>query len=152
RSADGLRARVRNREEQVIAVVLGVIVAVVVLAGILAAILTQRRRREPLRDPSIEARPADAARNVGARAAEEAADRVAAETAIPASPGLAGRIRSLFVRGVTDDTWRELEEALIRSDVGAKAASAIVGRVRRSYRPPADPADVVAAEIVAGFE
>src|SRR5207247_431339 len=70
----------------------------------------------------------------------------------PATTGLAGRIRNLFARGVSEDTWRGLEEALIRADVGAKAAGAIVERVRQAYRPPADPAEVVADEVARLFE
>jgi fused signal recognition particle receptor len=40
---------------------------------------------------------------------------------------------------------------LIRADVGPRAASAIVRRVRAAYRPPADPAAVVAREVAASF-
>jgi len=75
-----------------------------------------------------------------------------AERAIPPAPGLGGRIRSLFARGVTEDTWRDLEETLVRADVGPKAARAVVDRVRATYRPPADPAEVVADEVAALFE
>jgi fused signal recognition particle receptor len=50
-----------------------------------------------------------------------------------------------------EQTWRELEEALVRADVGPKAAAAIVERVRRAYRPPADPAEVLAQEVAATF-
>lgn len=74
------------------------------------------------------------------------------EAAIPAGEGLGARIRGLFRGGqATEDTWRGLEDALIRADVGPGTASAIVGRVRDSYLPPADPADVVAREIAASF-
>jgi fused signal recognition particle receptor len=71
-----------------------------------------------------------------------------------ASPaGLGARVRSLFTgREATDDTWRELEEALIRADVGPRAAGNIVNRVRASYQPPADPAEILAGEIARTFD
>jgi fused signal recognition particle receptor len=58
----------------------------------------------------------------------------------------------LFRRGTTEETWQELEEALIRADVGPKAAGDIVERVRDAYRPPLDPADVVSQEVARTFE
>ncbi len=130
---------------------IGVALALVVLAGIVAALVV-KRRREALRPPSGEARPAEAVRTEAARFVEAESDAARAEAAIPAGTGLAGRIRALFARGASEATWRDLEEALIRADVGARAAAAIVQRVRETYRPPADPADVVAGEIAGMFE
>jgi fused signal recognition particle receptor len=73
--------------------------------------------------------------------------------AIPVTPGLADRVRSLFSGGgTTEETWKGLEDALIRADVGPKASASIVGRVREAYRPPADPAQVVAAEVARTFD
>jgi fused signal recognition particle receptor len=70
-----------------------------------------------------------------------------------AGPGLGQRVRSLFGGGqATEETWRELEEALVRADVGPKAAKAIVERVRQAYRPSQDPAEVLAREIAGAFE
>jgi fused signal recognition particle receptor len=70
----------------------------------------------------------------------------------PPSTGLAQRIRFLLGAGqATEETWRGVEEALIRADLGPKAAGAVVARVREAYRPPADPAEVVATEIAAVF-
>jgi fused signal recognition particle receptor len=45
-----------------------------------------------------------------------------------------------------------MEEALVRADVGPKSAAAIVERVKAAYRPPADPADVLAREVAAAFD
>ena len=72
----------------------------------------------------------------------------------PAAPGigLGARIRALFAGGkASAQTWTGLEEALVRADVGPTAAAAVVSRVRERYRPPMDPADVVAGEVVALF-
>jgi fused signal recognition particle receptor len=65
---------------------------------------------------------------------------------------LGGRIRALFRGGATEDTWLALEEALVRADVGPKAAADVVSRVRESYIPPEDPAEVVAREVTRTFE
>jgi len=76
-----------------------------------------------------------------------------AEAERPAEGGLADRVRSLFRGGqATEETWTGLEEALIRADVGPKAAAAIVERVRQRYRPPQDPATVLAEEAAAVFD
>jgi len=66
--------------------------------------------------------------------------------------GLADRIRALFPGGaVTEETWRGLEDALIRADVGPAAAADVVARVRADYRPAMDPADLVVEEVAATF-
>jgi len=126
-------------------------VVIVVLIAILAALVAKRRQGQPLRPPSQEVAPPGEVDGASV-AVRESADRAAAERAIPSAPGLGSRIRSLFARGVTEDTWRELEETLVRADVGHKASRAVVDRVRAAYRPPADPAEVVADEVAALFE
>ena len=79
--------------------------------------------------------------------------RVEAPPPIPTTEGLASRIRALFQGDrVTDDTWRGLEETLIRADVGPKAAAALVSAIRASYHPPDDPARVVAEAVAERFE
>jgi fused signal recognition particle receptor len=111
-------------------------VALVLLALGAVWVSATRRRRLPPPQP-------------GARRPEPSSDQTVA--AVPATEGLAGRIRSLFRGGqITDETWRGLEQALVRADVGPTAAAEVVGRVRASYQPPADPAEVVIQE-VAGF-
>src|SRR5437762_10229393 len=76
----------------------------------------------------------------------------AAPPEIPVARGLGDRIRAMFGAGAGEDAWQALEDALIRADVGAGAAAAIVARVRESYRPPSDPAEVVAQEIARTFD
>jgi fused signal recognition particle receptor len=67
--------------------------------------------------------------------------------------GLADRVRGLFGDGAaTEETWRALQEALIRADVGPKASADVVARVRQRYAPPADPAAVVIEEVARTFE
>jgi fused signal recognition particle receptor len=71
---------------------------------------------------------------------------------VPASTGLADRVRSLFRGGAGEDTWQKLEEALIRADVGPRAAADIVSRVRDAYRPPMDPAEVLIQAVTRTFQ
>ncbi|HEX8099511.1 MAG TPA: signal recognition particle-docking protein FtsY [Actinomycetota bacterium] len=121
-----------------------VLIAVVLLIGVAAGAVLTRRRGAPPRvaEPrAVETAPAPE-RPVPV-------DRRAAAV----SAGLGGRIRSLFAGGeVSDQTWRALEETLIRADVGAKSAADIVARVKAVYRPPSDPGEVVATEIARSFE
>jgi fused signal recognition particle receptor len=108
-----------------------------------------RRDRRPSGDggPAVRERPPHSA--APSRRAPERADAIAGR----APSGLADRVRSLFRGGhATEETWRELEETLVRADVGPKAAAAIVERVRAAYRPPADPAEVLAREVAAAFD
>ncbi|MGZ5212201.1 MAG: signal recognition particle-docking protein FtsY [Actinomycetota bacterium] len=65
------------------------------------------------------------------------------------SGGLAPRVRALFGSGVSDVTWRELEELLIKADVGPRGAADLVRRVRDGFEPGADPASVLRQEVLA---
>jgi fused signal recognition particle receptor len=81
-----------------------------------------------------------------------AASTAAAQRAEPSTTrreGLASRIRSLFRGGVTgEDVWRELEELLLKADVGPKTAARIVADVRERWTSGADPVELVAEEVV----
>ena len=127
------------------AVALELIVFVLVaLMAVGVAVFVVRGRR---------AKPSPAPERSGARRAAAPPSTVpAAPPEIPVTRGLGDRIRALFGAGAGEDAWRALEDALIRADVGAGAAAAIVARVRESYRPPADPAEVVAQEIARTFD
>ena len=57
----------------------------------------------------------------------------------------------MFGAGTSEQTWKDLEDALIRADVGPKGAADVVARVRATYRPPADLAEVVQREVAAVF-
>ena len=63
--------------------------------------------------------------------------------------GLGSRVRSLFGKGVSDSTWKELEDLLIRADLGPTAASDLVSRVRDEFRAGQDPARLLQADVVA---
>jgi fused signal recognition particle receptor len=63
-----------------------------------------------------------------------------------ASGGLAGTIRSVF-RGEAEDPWAELEDLLVRADVGPATSARIVSNVRERSSSGSDPAVLVADEI-----
>ncbi len=63
--------------------------------------------------------------------------------------GLGQRVRALFGGGVSDVTWKELEELLVKADVGPRGSADLVRRVRDVFEPGGDPAKVLRREIVA---
>jgi fused signal recognition particle receptor len=63
--------------------------------------------------------------------------------------GLGSRVRALFGRGVSADTWRELEDVLLKADVGPRAAADLVSRIRTDYVEGDDPGGLLRDEIVA---
>jgi len=63
--------------------------------------------------------------------------------------GLGTRVRSLFGRGAHDDTWLRLEDALLKADVGPRAARDLVERVRARYADGGDPVALLREEVVA---
>jgi len=74
----------------------------------------------------------------------------AAATPAPVkADGLGSRVRSLFGKGVSDSTWKELEDLLIRADLGPTAASDLVQRVRAEFKAGQDPAQLLQADVVA---
>jgi fused signal recognition particle receptor len=130
--------------------VLSVVIAVLVViaAAVVLYTIVARGRAAGGSAPTIE-RP----RPSGARtAAPPRPTSVREEKAYVVPTGLAERVRSLFRGGqATEDTWRQLEEALIRADVGPRAAADLVARVRENMDDSADPADVLVREIVGTF-
>jgi fused signal recognition particle receptor len=99
---------------------------------------------------------------VGVRARREQASRAsgpATTTGLPTAPrsggsaggfspaGLGARVRSLF-GGDEDDAWRELEDLLIKADVGPTASADLVARVRSSYRHGDDAVALLRAQIL----
>jgi fused signal recognition particle receptor len=62
--------------------------------------------------------------------------------------GLGAKVRSLF-GGAEVDVWRELEDLLVRADVGPQASADLVARVRARFTGGADPAALLRDEILA---
>jgi fused signal recognition particle receptor len=115
-----------------------IVVGGLLLLGFLGAAIVVGGRRGRLRDEREAA-------SAPAPSPEPAPSPARAES-------LGGRIRTLFRGGATDDTWRQLEETLVRADVGPSASAAIVARVRGAYQGSEDPAGLVAAEIARTFQ
>jgi fused signal recognition particle receptor len=128
-----------------VGVLLGILAVVVIV--LVAALLLVRGRR--------------ARSGAGARMSERR-DPSPAEQSAPASEplrrdavpsregGLGTRIRSLFATGQSgDQVWGQLEELLVRADVGPGTASRMVTDLRERWTPGADPTSLVADEVVA---
>jgi fused signal recognition particle receptor len=124
-------------------IVIGVVVAVVLLV-VVGGLVTVARRRTG--DGTLEAeRPPT-------RPPHAPPDERVAPRGTVAPAGLGARIRALFRGGLaSEQTWRDLEEALVRADLGPRAASRVVDRVRAAYGPGTDPAALVAREVAAAF-
>jgi fused signal recognition particle receptor len=119
---------------------LEIVLGIAALLCIVAAVVLFRRRRDELRD--YEASEAAALEPEPSTPARTGAAPVAAG-------GLAARVRGLFQREAAEDTWHELEDVLVRADVGPKASADLVARVRADYRPGADTAALLRDEVVA---
>ncbi len=63
--------------------------------------------------------------------------------------GLGAKVKGLFHGGVGDATWTQLEDVLLRADLGPKAAADLVAKVREDYTHGSDPVRLVHGEIVA---
>ena len=135
--------------EEILRVVIGLIV--LAAAFFTVSMLISRARAAGGSTGTIERRT----RPAGTRTApvRQGPAGVREEKAYVAPTGLAERVRALFRGGeATEETWRRLEEALIRADVGPRAASDLVARVRENLDTSADPAEVLVREIVGMFE
>jgi len=63
--------------------------------------------------------------------------------------GLGERVRALFGRGISQDTWSDLEDLLIRADVGPRGAADLVARVRERFEAGGDPVASLRSEVIA---
>ncbi len=63
--------------------------------------------------------------------------------------GLGAKVKQLFHGGVGDQTWTELEDLLLKADLGPKASADLVGRVKAEYRHGANPEQLVHDEVLA---
>jgi fused signal recognition particle receptor len=62
--------------------------------------------------------------------------------------GLGAKVRAAFGRGDAD-VWAELEDLLLKADVGPRGAADLVARVRADYSTGADAVDLVRREVLA---
>jgi fused signal recognition particle receptor len=80
---------------------------------------------------------------------EVEAPTASAATAEIATGGLGSRVRALFGGGVSDVTWKQLEDLLIKADVGPRGSTDLVQRVRDAFEPGTDPTALLGAEVLA---
>ncbi|MEX0650995.1 MAG: signal recognition particle-docking protein FtsY [Actinomycetota bacterium] len=62
--------------------------------------------------------------------------------------GLGAKVKALFKGGAGEETWTQLEDLLIKADVGPKGAADLVARVRAGFTAGADPVASLREEIV----
>ena len=62
--------------------------------------------------------------------------------------GLGAKVKALFKSGAGDDRWIQLEDLLIKADVGPRGAADLVARVRADFATGADPVALLRDEIV----
>ena len=130
--------------------ILSVVIGVIVLIAALFLVSTLISRARSAGGPPSTLRARPVARPATLQRAPAGAVREAKPYVAPT--GLADRVRSLFRGGAaTEEAWRQLEEALIRADVGPRAAADLVARVRQSFDASADPAELLVREIVGTF-
>jgi len=112
------------------------IVIVAVLAILVLVVLVVRFARG--RAPGVGIAPA----RTGATPAEpEAAPATRAD-------GIGARVRALFPGGPpSEEAWDDLEDVLVKADVGPGTAARIVADLKARYQVGQDPADLVAAEV-----
>ena len=79
-------------------------------------------------------------------------ERAPRSAAAPASPrrreALGARIRAAFAGGTSENAWAELEDVLIKADVGPATTSRIVGDVKARWADDADPVRLVNHEVL----
>jgi len=109
---------------------------VLLVLCIVAGFVVIRRRRTVLR--------LDEAPDIG----EPDAATIPPFTRAPGA-GLGSRVRALFGGGASEETWQQLEDLLIKADVGPRGAGDLVGRVRGRFVNGADPESVLQEEILA---
>jgi len=156
-----------------------IVVGLLLLAGVGFALLRSRRTVEPAPrvqdhiEPSAEAGAvSDASEAAGSTAVLEREAEVEPEPEPPKKPSFRDRLSkargtvsgyfgSVLGRSVIDDdTWEELEEALISADVGVPTTMAMLDRVKdrvkaESIKEPAEMMEVLKAEMIAeasGFD
>ena len=109
----------------------------IALLCVVAGAVVIRRRRAVFRSDADSFDDDDLGRSTAAPALE-----------VPAG-GLGQRVRALFGGGVSDVTWKELEELLVKADVGPRGSADLVRRVRDVFEPGDDPVGVLRSEVVA---
>ena len=117
------------------------LIAVVAIIAIVSSRIAAGRASRRSAAPSEPERQAEAEPEPTGPAKPKAAEPA------PQREGLASRVRSLFAGGATEDSWTELEDLLVKADVGPVASKDLVERVRKDAESGTDPAEALRAEV-----
>jgi signal recognition particle-docking protein FtsY len=63
--------------------------------------------------------------------------------------GLGSKVKQLFHGGAGEETWANLEDLLLKADIGPAASADLVARVKADYKSGANPEALVRTEILA---
>jgi len=122
---------------------------VIALIAILAGVIAISRRRRVFGQPEEDTDGTERERSYESES--EAIDAAMAPKAKPepdGEGGLGARVRSLFARGgPAGEQWPQLEDLLIRADVGPKASKEIVEHLKERVGQGADPEEALTLEI-----
>jgi fused signal recognition particle receptor len=121
-----------------------VLAVAVVLVGLAVWLVVRRRGSAPPRSGSLP----DPGRTSPTPPPTQAPAPAPPPSAAVRGDGLGAKVRALFGRGADEQTWRDLEDLLLRADVGPRGAADLVGRVRERFQPGADPAELLRDEMV----
>jgi len=122
--------------------VFAILAVLLVIAGTMRIV---RRRRSALGHAHVY--PA-APEHPAAQRHAEAPREVGASGGAFHKGGLGPTLRGLFHGSATETTWHELEDLLLKADVGPKAASDMVQRVRADHPTGGNVVDTVRGEIL----
>jgi hypothetical protein len=111
---------------------------VIALIAVVAGVIAISRRRRVFDE--TEAPYEEESEAIDAALSPEAA-------AEPGTGGLGVRVRSLFSSGAADEQWPQLEDLLIRADVGPNASKEIVEHLKERVGQGADPEEALTVEI-----
>jgi fused signal recognition particle receptor len=120
---------------------------IIALIAIVAGVIAISRRRRAFDE--TEAPGGDLEREPTYEEESEAIDAALSPEAVPeaGTVGLGARVRSLFSSGAAAEQWPQLEDLLIRADVGPNASKDIVEHLKERVGQGADPEEALTVEI-----
>ena len=128
--------------------------AVLAVVAVLAFVTIRRSQRERLRDLERETHTgpghvrAPVPERPAAQRHEPARREPGPSGGVFRKEGLGAKVKALFKGGAGDTTWSQLEDLLIKADVGPNAAADLVQRVRSDITSGAEPVAALRDEIV----
>jgi fused signal recognition particle receptor len=123
----------------------------IALIAVVAGVIAISRRRQVFDEPDDET--GAPGREPSYEEETEAIDAAMAPKPVPEpdsqpAGGLGARVRSLFSGGTgTTETWSQLEDLLIRADVGPTASKEIVEHLKERVGQGADPEEALTLEV-----